>query len=141
MAYAVNARLGLPTDNARLRTYQSAQKPRTAKQTRLPRSGTYRPEQRRARCLRARSCRGPKSGEAARSQNRDLAVVAHHEAVGARLTVVAGDGDVAAQQRGLHPPLEVVYRAAREQEGMLHLVLFDGAALADRAVRADVGVD
>ena len=57
---------------------------------------------------------GPFAAFAARwwraaSQDRDVGVVADHEAVGARLAVAAADRHVAPQQRGLHAPVQVAH--------------------------------
>src|SRR5918992_2140508 len=73
-------------------------------------------------------------------EDPDLRLVADHEAVGARLGLPARDGDVAAEQRGLHAPVEVADRGALEQDRVLDLGALDHAAAADRGVRADVGV-
>src|SRR4051794_10683770 len=75
-------------------------------------------------------------------EDPDLRVVADHEAVGARLAaLVAADGHVAAEQARLHAPGQVADLRAGEQDRVLDLGLLDHAVLADRRVRADVGVD
>src|SRR4051812_20308496 len=72
------------------------------------------------------------------SEDPDLRVVADHEAERARLAGPAADRDVAPEQRGLHPPVEVRHGAPVEQDRVLDLGPLDGAVLADRRVRADV---
>ncbi len=52
----------------------------------------------------------------------------------------AAHAHVAPQQRGLHAPVEVAHRGAREQDRVLDLGARDRAVLADRRVRADVAV-
>src|SRR5579884_210495 len=70
----------------------------------------------------------------------DLGVVADHEAEGAWLTRVAADLDVAAEQGGLHPAVEIPDHRAREQDRVLNLGARDLALLADSGVGADVAV-
>ena len=67
-------------------------------------------------------------------------VVADHELVGLGLAVAAGDVDVAAQQRGLHAPVEAVDARAGEQDRVLDLGALHRAVLADRRVGPDVAV-
>ena len=62
-------------------------------------------------------------------------LVADHEAVGARLAVAARDGDVAAEQRGLHAPVEVAHRGALEQDRVLDLGALDHAVARRRRCR------
>src|SRR3954454_5863116 len=78
---------------------------------------------------------------AAELEDADLRVVPDHEPERAGLPVPAADRHVAAEKRGLHPPVEVRDRAAVEQDRVLDLGALDRAAGADRRVRADVAVD
>src|SRR5215211_5210535 len=74
-------------------------------------------------------------------EDPDLGVVADHEPIRARGAAVAPDRHVAAEQRRLHPPVEVLHRGAREEDRLLDLGVPDLASLADGGVRPDVGVD
>src|SRR5206468_1904161 len=73
-------------------------------------------------------------------QDADLGVVADHEAVGPGLPDAARDHDVAAQQRGLHPPVEVADLRAGQQDRVLDLGALHHAVLADRRVGPDVAI-
>src|SRR3954469_2690182 len=73
-------------------------------------------------------------------EDRDVSVVAHHEAVGARLARAAADVHVAAQQRGLHAAVKAAHRRAGEQDRVLDLGALDRAVLTDRGVGPDVAV-
>ena len=63
--------------------------------------------------LQRQSGGGVLGREAARLEDPDLGVVADQEPVGARLALVAPDLDVATEQRGLHPAVEVADARSR----------------------------
>src|SRR5215210_4371684 len=76
------------------------------------------------------------------SQDPDVRVVADEEAVGARLAqFLPRDAYIAAEQRGLHAPLQAAHRRAGQEDRVLDLGLLDEAVLRDRGVGPDVGVD
>src|SRR5437588_3466210 len=58
-------------------------------------------------------------------ENAYLRVIADEESVSARLSLIAADLDVSAQERGLHPAEEVVHLGASEQDRVLHLCVLD----------------
>src|ERR1700757_1867032 len=90
---------------------------------------------------RSRPRGGAGPGDVARNlRDGDLGVVADHEPVRARLTVVATDLGVAAEQRGLHPAGEVADGGAGEENRVLDLGGGYLAALSDRGVGPDVAV-
>src|SRR5437764_14547404 len=77
---------------------------------------------------------------AAGLENRDLGVVAHHEAVRARLRRAARDAHVPPNQAGLEPPLEVVDRRTLHHDRVLELGPVDRDVLGDCRIEPDVGV-
>src|SRR5919199_766003 len=68
--------------------------------------------------------------ENARSEDGDLAVVAHHEAVRPWLASIPRDRHVAAEQGGLHASGEIAHARSRKQDRVLDLGVLDHAVLA-----------
>src|SRR5215211_4064844 len=76
----------------------------------------------------------------ARLEDLDVGIVSHHEPVGARQWGAAADPNITPDQACLYAVLQVADLRAREHDRVLELGPADPHLLADRGVRADVGV-
>src|SRR2546426_10321588 len=73
--------------------------------------------------------------------NPDFTVVAEHEAIRRRLTMRAANFHVLADQARFDAAVDVGDRGVFKHDRVLDLAIFQRAAVADRRVWADIGMD